>query len=113
MVRRMKRALRIIGQAMLVLVFSALWSCPIWLGACSRNNVPIQDSNCECNCPGYVKKELIEYQYEQLIRPLVVEAVGFQGIVLRDSIGTMFVITDDKALHEVLQYSYNVGDTIK
>lgn len=69
--------------------------------------------NNNCNCPDYIHKSEIEYQYEQLIRPIVVEAAGFQGMVLKDSIGTVFVITDDKALHEVLQYSYNVGDTIR
>lgn len=69
--------------------------------------------DCCCDCPGYVKKETIELQYEKLIRPLVVEAVGFQGIVLKDSIGSIFVISDDKMLHEIIEYSYNVGDTIK
>ncbi len=68
---------------------------------------------CECNCPGHYSRDAVEAQYESLVPPIHVEAVGFQGIILRDAIGSAFVVTDDKALHEILEYSYNVGDTIR
>ncbi len=107
---REKRILAFMGIMTLIAFFPF-----VHVGCLVQEPIPKTESVApmNCDCPDYVKKELIEYQYEQLIRPIVVEAVGFQGMVLRDSIGTIFVITDDKALHEVLQYSYNVGDTIK
>ncbi len=111
----MKKILMFSWRTVIVVFFMSLWTCPIWLGGCKSPAPKYQTTEPQspCDCPGYIKKDLIEYQYEQLIRPLVIEAVGFQGMVLKDSIGTVFVITDDKALHEVLQYSYNVGDTIQ
>lgn len=110
-----KEAYRLVFVLMLVGLCSGIIS--VAFISCSNTTIPKtgqpEETPFECKCPGYIKKEIIELQYEQLIRPITVEAVGFQGMVLKDSIGTIFVITDDKALHEVLQYSYNVGDTIR
>jgi len=98
----------------IVLFFSALWTSPFWASSCSSGGEE-EPSNLviECNCAGYIKKTQVEYEYEQLIRPIYVEAVGFNGMVLVDSIGSVFVLSDDELLHEIIQYSYNVGDTIK
>ena len=95
--------------AMFVVWF--VWVLPFTLASWSKENE--KKDCCCCECPGYVKKDQVEYQYEQLIPPIHVEGVGFNGMILRDAIGTAFVITDDKFLHEVLIHSYNVGDTIR